>query len=404
MTPELKGFLLVASLKILVAFSLVNVGVIMVIWAERRVSAFLQDRLGPNRVGPLGLLQSLADGVKNFTKEETYPAEADPVVFVLAPVLSFIPAMLAAAVIPFGSPLPGFDMTLPIIGQIVYSGEIPMMIADLPIGFLFILAITSLGVYGIVMAGWSSNNKYAFLGSLRGSAQMVSYEIAMGMGLVALMILVGNVTLTEAIARQQESTWFIFPLFIGFFLFAVSSLAETNRLPFDLPETESELVTGFHTEYSSMKFSMFFMAEYANMITASAMMATLFFGGWDIPFTTWDEGPASYLRFFATFGVFLAKTWMFMLTFIWIRWTLPRFRFDQLMQLGWKFMIPLALGYIMLIATTVWVLDTRGVEFGIVYSLILFAVNLPLTYVLFSILDRGKVLGGSQHKRVKVSA
>jgi NADH-quinone oxidoreductase subunit H len=404
MTPELKGFILAASIKIAIVFGLVNLGVIFVIWAERRFSAMLQDRLGPNRCGPEGLLQSFADGIKNFTKEETYPAEADRIIFVLAPILSFIPAMLAAAVIPFAAPFPGFEFSVPILGSFVYNGEIPMMIADLPIGFLFILAITSLGVYGIVMAGWSSNNKYAFLGSLRGSAQMVSYEIAMGMGLIALMILVGNVTLTETIARQQESTWFILPLFIGFFLFAVSSLAETNRLPFDLPETESELVTGFHTEYSSMKFSLFFMAEYANMITASAMMATLFFGGWDIPFTTWDEGEASYLKFALTFAAFLIKTWMFMLTFIWIRWTLPRFRFDQLMQLGWKFMIPLALGYIMLIATTVWALDAKGVEFGIVYALILFAVNLPLTYVLFSVLDRGKVLGGSQRRKVKVSA
>lgn len=387
----------------MIVFGLVNLGVIMVIWAERRFSAFLQDRLGPNRCGPQGLFQSLADGIKNFTKEETYPAEADRIIFILAPAIAFIPAMLASAVIPFASPLPGFDFQVPVLGRFLYDGAIPMMVADLPIGFLFILAITSLGVYGIVMAGWASNNKYAFLGSMRASAQMVSYEIAMGMGLITMMILVGNVTLTETIARQQESTWFIFPLFIGFFLFAVSSLAETNRLPFDLPETESELVTGFHTEYSSMKFSMFFLAEYANMITASALMATLFFGGWDIPFTTWDEGEASYLKFALTFGTFLIKTWMFMLTFIWIRWTLPRFRFDQLMQLGWKFMIPLALGYIMLIATTVWALDEKGVEFGVGYALILFAVNLPLTYVLFNVLDRGKILHGSRQKRGRMT-
>ncbi len=372
MTPEFKGLLLAAVVKIVVVFSVINVGVMLIIWQERRQSAFVQDRRGPNRVGPFGLLQSVADGVKNFMKEETYPAAADRILFLLAPVMAFIPAMLGFAVIPFASPWPGFDFTMPALGRFVSAGVVPMVMADLPVGFLFVLAITSIGVYGIVLAGWSSNSKYAFLGGLRAGAQMVSYEIAMGMSLIAVIILVGNVTLSEVIGRQQDSMWFIFPLLIGFFIFMVSAFAETNRLPFDLPETESELVAGYHTEYSSMKFSMFFIAEYSNMITASALMAALFFGGWDIPFTTWDEGDPSVVKSLVTMVVFGLKTWLFLSLFIQIRWTLPRFRFDQLMHLGWKFLLPLALGYIMMIATTVWALDALGVAFGIRYALVLF--------------------------------
>lgn len=396
MTPEFKGLLLAAVVKIVVVFSVINVGVMLIIWQERRQSAFVQDRRGPNRVGPFGLLQSVADGVKNFMKEETYPAAADRILFLLAPVMAFIPAMLGFAVIPFASPWPGFDFTMPVLGRFVSAGVVPMVMADLPVGFLFVLAITSIGVYGIVLAGWSSNSKYAFLGGLRAGAQMVSYEIAMGMSLIAVIILVGNVTLSEVIGRQQDSMWFIFPLLIGFFIFMVSAFAETNRLPFDLPETESELVAGYHTEYSSIKFSMFFIAEYSNMITASALMAALFFGGWDIPFTTWDEGDPSVVKSLATMVVFGLKTWLFLSLFIQIRWTLPRFRFDQLMHLGWKFLLPLALGYIMVIATTVWALDALGVAFGIRYALVLFGANIVLSYGLFWILDRDRLFGGSR--------
>lgn len=398
MTPEVKGFLLAAVVKILFVFTVINVAVMLIIWQERRQSAFVQDRLGPNRVGPQGLLQSVADGLKNFMKEETFPASADKILFTIAPMMAFIPALLAFAVIPFAAPLPGFDFTLPVLGRFAYVGTIPMVMADIPIGFLFVLAVTSLGVYGIVLAGWSSNSKYAFLGGLRASAQMISYEIALGMSLIALVILVGNVTLSEVVVRQQQSAWFIFPLLIGFFVFVVSAFAETNRLPFDLPETESELVAGYHTEYSSMKFAMFFIAEYSNMITASALMATFFFGGWDIPFTEWDEGSPTVLKSLVTMLVFGLKTWLFLTLYIQIRWTLPRFRFDQLMVLGWKFMIPLAIGYIVLVATSVLVLDELNVTFGLQYAAVLFVLNLLVAYVLFWVVDRNRIVAGA-HKR-----
>lgn len=398
MTPEVKGFLLAAVVKILFVFTVINVAVMLIIWQERRQSAFVQDRLGPNRVGPQGLLQSVADGLKNFMKEETFPASADKILFTIAPMMAFIPALLAFAVIPFAAPLPGFDFTLPVLGRFAYVGTIPMVMADIPIGFLFVLAVTSLGVYGIVLAGWSSNSKYAFLGGLRASAQMISYEIALGMSLIALVILVGNVTLSEVVVRQQQSAWFIFPLLIGFFVFVVSAFAETNRLPFDLPETESELVAGYHTEYSSMKFAMFFIAEYSNMITASALMATFFFGGWDIPFTEWDEGSPTVLKSLVTMLVFGLKTWLFLALYIQIRWTLPRFRFDQLMVLGWKFMIPLAIGYIVLVATSVLVLDELNVTFGLQYAAVLFVLNLLVAYVLFWVVDRNRIVAGA-HKR-----
>jgi NADH-quinone oxidoreductase subunit H len=403
-SAELKTFLVLSVLKILVVFTVVMVGVMMVIWAERRLSAFIQDRLGPNRVGPQGLLQSVADGVKNILKEETWPARADKLLFLLAPVLSFTPALLLPAVIPFASPLPAFDFTLefrlflliPVnLGRWVQTGASPLVIADLPIGFLYILALTSFGVYGIVLAGWSSGSKYSLLGGLRASAQMVSYEIAMGMTLVSVMLLAGNVTLSRVIAAQQQSLWFIFPLTLGFVMFVIASLAETNRLPFDLPETESELITGYHTEYSSMKFSMFFIAEYANLMTASAMMATLFFGGWDIPFTRWDQGAPTLVKSALTMLFFVAKTLGFIFVFIWIRWTLPRFRFDQLMALGWKLLIPLALFYIMAIATVSFLLERAGIGFGVRYALVLFAINLVLGGILFWGLDRGRLISAT---------
>ena len=395
MTPELKGFILLSTVKILVVFSVMNVGVMMVIWAERRVSAWKQDRLGPNRVGPEGLLQSVADGIKNIMKEETWPSEANKMLFLLAPVLSYIPAMLTFAVIPFAAPLPvNFDFTLPLLGRFVHSGPMPMMIADLPIGLLFIVAIGSLSVYGVVLAGWSSGSKYSMLGGLRASAQMVSYEVALGFSFIGILMLTGNVTLPEIIARQQESVWFVLALTMGFIFFFISTLAEANRLPFDLPETESELVTGYHTEYSSMKFSMFFIAEYAHIITGSALMATLFLGGWDVPFTTWDEGQPGLFKSLVTLAAFSVKTLFFIYTFIWIRWTLPRFRFDQLMQLGWKFMLPVTLGYILVLATTVLILDEIGWSTGLPQGLALFAMNAVLIYLVFFILDRGRLMMG----------
>ena len=405
MTPELKGFILVSVVKIVAVFTVVMVGVMMVIWAERRISGWIQDRLGPNRVGPEGLLQSVADGLKNIMKEETWPAQANRGLFLLAPVLSFIPALMTQAVIPFASPLPvDFAFTLPLLGRFVHHGPMPMVVADLPVGFLYILALTSFGVYGIVLAGWSSGSKYALLGGLRSSAQMISYEIAMGMSAVSVMLLAGNVTLSEVIAKQQQSVWFVWSLLLGFVVFIVTAFAETNRLPFDLPETESELITGYHTEYSSMKFSMFFIAEYANLMTASALMATLFFGGWDIPFTSWDQGEPTVLKSVVTMLAFVVKTLAFVFVFIWVRWTLPRFRFDQLMALGWKIMLPITLTYVVVVATAVWGLERLGIPFGTGYGLVLFAINLALAVGLLWGVDRGRLIEGTRefqaHRRM----
>jgi NADH-quinone oxidoreductase subunit H len=395
MTPELKGLMLIWTVKIIAVFTVLNIGVMLVIWAERRVSGWIQDRLGPNRVGPEGILQSVADGLKNILKEETVPAEADRVLFFLAPAMSFVPALLLFAVIPFAAPMPiAFDFALPVLGRFTYDAVTPMIIADLPVGVLFIIAISSLGVYGVVLAGWSSASKYSLLGGLRASAQMISYEIALGLALVSVLVIAGNVTLTEVIARQQQGLWFVLPLTVGWVLFAISALAETNRLPFDLPEAEAELITGYHTEYSSMKFSMFFIAEYGAIITMSALMATLFFGGWDIPFTTWDEGEPSVLTSLATLLAFSLKTAFFVFGYIWVRWTLPRFRFDQLMALGWKFMLPGALAYIMLTAGASWTLDTLGVPYGPVYGWALFALNAVLLWGLLWRVDRGHTIQG----------
>jgi len=265
--PTPGGIIIYTIVKMLVVFTVYMVGVALLTLAERKISAWIQDRHGPNRVGYGGLLQPAADGLKNFMKEESIPAGVDKPLFILAPALAFIPALLTWAVIPFAAPLP------------TDSGLIPMVVADMPIGFLYILAIASLGVYGIVLAGWASNNKYSLLGGLRSSAQMVSYEIAMGMSCIPVLLLAGNVALGHVIQQQQAMGWNVLNLTIAFFIFLVAAFAETNRLPFDLPEAESELIAGYHTEYSAMKFSLFFIAEYANMVTASALMVTLFLGG-----------------------------------------------------------------------------------------------------------------------------
>ena len=264
-------YVLASAIKIMVLFGLYMVGVAFLTLAERKLAAWFQDRRGPNRAGPGGILQPVADGIKNFMKEETNPADADRWLFLIAPALAFIPAMLTWAVLPIGSSLP------------TPWGLIDMAVAPLPVGFLFTLAISSLGVYGIVLAGWSSNNKYALIGGLRSSAQMISYEIAMGMSTIPVILLAGNVSLTTIVQQQSHMGWNVLSLTVAWFTFLVAAFAETNRLPFDLPEAESELVAGYHTEYSGMKFSMFFIAEYANMATVSGLTATLFFGGWDIP-------------------------------------------------------------------------------------------------------------------------
>jgi NADH-quinone oxidoreductase subunit H len=342
------------------------------------------------------LLQPAADGIKNIVKEETIPATANRWLFFLAPAMAFIPALLLSAVIPWAAPLPlNWDAELPLLGRVSYHGSLSMAVTDLPVGFLFVLAISSLGVYGIALAGWASNNKYSLLGGLRSSAQMISYEVAMGMSLVPVLLLSGNVTFAEIIRTQQAGLWFVLPLFLSFFIFLVAGFAETNRLPFDLPEAESELIAGYHTEYSAMKFSMFPIAEYSNMATVSAMLVTLFFGGWDIPGITWDE-QGGLLQTLATGGFMFVKVFCFLFLFMWVRWTLPRFRYDQLMALGWKVMLPLALVYIMVTTVAIWGIDQAAASAGPrLKMLILFGLNLVIGYLVFFVLDRGWILSGS---------
>ncbi len=375
-------FFIATVLKMLLMFTAWMLGVTYMTWAERRISAWIQDRRGPNRVGKHGLLQPWADAVKNLMKEETLPPYVNKALFFVAPMMSFVPALMAWAVIPFGA------------SWASRWGRIDMVFADLPVGFLFVLAITSLGVYGIVLAGWSSNNKYALLGGLRSSAQMVSYEISMGLSLIPVLLLTGNVTLSQVVNTQATlHVWNALSLGVACFIFITAAFAETNRLPFDLPEAESELITGYHTEYSAMKFSLFFIAEYANMITASAMISTLFFGGWDIPFTQADNvGAVSFLMVLLSMLIFALKTSFFLFLFIWVRWTLPRFRYDQLMSLGWKIFLPMSLAYIVIVAALILGLDMAGVKRGLAYGLILFAVNAVMLLILFAVLDRGRIV------------
>ncbi|MCH8327793.1 MAG: NADH-quinone oxidoreductase subunit NuoH [Candidatus Marinimicrobia bacterium] len=320
--------------KVLVVFSATLLMIMALILAERRVSAFMQYRLGPNRVGWGGILQPVADGLKFILKEDIIPEKADRPIYLLAPVITMVPALMTMAVIPFGAPLQVGEYT------------VPLQIADLNIGLLYILALTSVGVYGIVLAGWGSGSKYPLLGGLRSSAQLISYELAMGLSLIGVIMITGGLTFGEIVAYQQESGWNIFKQPLAALIFLVAIFAETNRLPFDLTEAEQELVGGYHTEYSSFKFAMFFMSEYANMITASAFMVSLFFGGWDIPFV--DEAALGNLGAGLSVLAFLVKIGFFLFLYIWVRWTFPRFRYDQLMRLGWKVLLPLALANVFL--------------------------------------------------------
>lgn len=299
--------------------------------AERWLCAWMQDRWGPNRVGPFGLLQPLADGIKFFFKEDVLPHHVRKVYFTLAPACAMVPALVTIAVVPWGSYLP------------VFGHNIKGVIADLDVGILFIFAIASLGVYGIVLAGWASNSKYPFLGGIRSSAQMISYEVCLGLSVVPVFMQVGHLNLTEVVVYQGKHAWLVLCQPISFFVFMVSAFAETNRTPFDLPEAEQELVGGYHTEYSSMKFAMFFLGEYANMFVASAMMVTLFFGGWSLPIAPFNAPAETLWVGLAHIGIFIAKTCVFLFLFIWVRWTVPRFRYDQLMALGWKIFVPLTI-------------------------------------------------------------
>ena len=312
-------FIAIIIAKVLVVFIAVITGCAYATWLERKLLGRLQHRMGPTYVGPFGLFQPIADGLKVIFKEDLVPAQAEKIFMLIAPLIAFIPGFLAFAVIPIGPPIELFGET------------IPLTISDLNIGILFILATTSLGVYGIAIAGWSSGSKYSLLGGIRSSAQMISYEVAYGMSIVPILMIAGTLSLTEMVGQQASILdWYVFKNPVSFLIFWVCAVAETNRAPFDMPEAESELVAGYHTEYSSMRFSMFFVGEYANMLTASAVAATIFFGGWQGPFL---PGPLWLI----------AKVIFFMIVFIWTRATFPRVRYDQLMDMGWKVLFPLAL-------------------------------------------------------------
>ncbi len=328
----------VVVIKVILVFALLVLLTLFIIWLERRVVARMQHRIGPNVHGPQGLLQSLADGIKLALKEDIVPTSADKVVFVLAPVISTVTAFMAFAVIPFG----------PVVRVPFTDVHTPLQLTDLPVGVLYILAVASVGIYGIVLAGWSSGSTYSLLGALRSSAQMISYEVAMGLALVAVFLYAGSLS-TSQIVEAQQRLWFGVILVPSFLIYIVAMVGETNRAPFDLPEAEGELVGGFHTEYSSLKFALFFLAEYINMVTVSTLATTLFLGGWRAPWplSLWDGANTGYV----TVLWFLAKVFIFIFLFIWLRGTLPRLRYDQFMKLGWKVLIPVSLLWIVAVAT-----------------------------------------------------
>jgi len=339
-SPEVRGFgtdpwWLVVG-KAVAIFAFLVVMTLFTIYLERRVVARMQQRIGPNRVGPFGLLQSLADGIKLALKEDIIPKAADKVVFILAPILSTGAAFLAFAVIPFGP-------------QVVIFGErTNLQLTDLPVAVLYVLAVASVGIYGIVLGGWSSGSTYPLLGGLRSSAQMISYEVAMGLSFVGVFLYAGSMSTSEIVAAQGDF-WYVVLLAPSFVIYVISMVGETNRAPFDLPEAEGELVGGFHTEYSSLKFALFFLAEYVNMVTVSALATTLFLGGWRAPWplSLWDGANQGWWPVLW----FVAKVFLFVFFFIWLRGTLPRLRYDQFMKLGWKVLIPVALAWLLLVAT-----------------------------------------------------
>ncbi|MBC7631829.1 NADH-quinone oxidoreductase subunit NuoH [Aeromicrobium sp.] len=324
----------VVALKAVLIFVFLLVYTLFNIWFERRVVAKMQHRIGPNVNGPFGLLQSLADGVKLALKEDIVVKAADKFVYILAPILATIPAFLAWAVIPFGP-----EVRIPFTDRIT-----PLQLTDLPVAVLYVLAVTSIGVYGIVLAGWSSGSIYALLGGMRSSAQIISYEVAMGLSFVTVFMYAGSMSTSEIVAAQS-GMWYFIPLFPSFIIYCIAMVGETNRAPFDLPEAEGELVGGFHTEYSSLKFALFFLAEYVNMVTVSALATTLFLGGWRAPFGIshiWEGANSGYWPVLWFFG----KTLFFIFMFVWLRGTLPRMRYDQFMNFGWKILIPVSLVWI----------------------------------------------------------
>lgn len=323
--------ILIIFIKIVVMLGVVLVTVAELVYTERKISAWIQNRVGPNRVGWAGLLQPYADVVKLLVKEDIVPTAANKFVHTLAPIISIAIAFSTLAVVPISG-----------ISVSMFGKEVPMVIADVNIGILYILALTSVGVYGLTLSGWSSNNKYSLLGGLRSSAQMISYELSMGLSLIGVIMVTGSLRPTDIVAHQAGWMWNAVLQPVGFITFLVASFAETNRAPFDLPEAEPELVGGYHTEYSSFKFALFFLAEYANMITSSAVIVTIYLGGWQVPYLE-TLGLPDWVQITAHIFAFMAKVAFVLFFFQWVRWSVPRFRYDQLMNLGWKVMLPIAL-------------------------------------------------------------
>jgi NADH-quinone oxidoreductase subunit H len=332
---------------ITVAFTVVLLIVAYTVLAERRVLGFIQGRLGPNRVGYGGILQPFADLLKFILKEDIVPDKSTRFIYFLAPVIATMAALMTMIVYPFGP-----EITIPFTGS-----TIPLTIARFDIGLLYVLGITSIGVYGIMLAGWSSNNKYSLMGGLRSSAQMISYELALGLSLIGVIMMAGTLDLGQVVENQSGwhgARWYILFQPLGFIIYLIAAIAETNRVPFDLPEAETELVAGFHTEYSAMKFALFFLAEYINMFTVSMLATTLFWGGWNVPFLDLIVARGTFLFGLVSAIGFLVKVCIFLFIYIWLRGTLPRFRFDQLMNFGWKILLPLALLNIFLTATLIY--------------------------------------------------
>lgn len=360
---------LIIAVKVFGIFAIMVVMTLLTIWAERRVVGRMQMRIGPNRVGPFGLLQSLMDGIKLALKEEIIPKGVHMAVYVLAPVISATAAFLTFAVIPFGP-------EVSIFGQLT-----PLQLTDFPVSVLYVLAIASIGIYGIVLAGWSSGSTYPLLGGLRSTAQMISYEIAMGLSFVAVFLYASSMSTSEIVAAQ-EPLWYAVLLLPSFAIYVVSMVGETNRAPFDLPEAEGELVGGFHTEYSSLKFALFFLAEYVNMVTVSALATTLFLGGWRAPWpiSLWDQANTGWWPMLWFFG----KLFAFLFIFIWLRGTLPRMRYDQFMRFGWKVLIPFSIAWILIVATARYLrsagaVDTQSLLFA---AGVVLVVGLSISYAL----------------------
>ena len=376
---------------ILIVLHVILIGVAYVIYAERKISAWAQDRLGPNRVGPVGLLQPIADGIKLFLKEDYAPARVDKILFSMGPALIIIPALIGWAVIPWGGYVDIPTFKPPLLPITVEGGRALVAAADLNIGVVYLLAVASLGVYGVTLGGWASNNKYSFLGGLRCSAGMISYEIPMGLAILVVLLTAGTVHPSGLVAAQVSGGWYIVAAPIAAVLFYVCTLAEANRAPFDNAEAEQELVGGYHTEYSSMRFGLFLLAEYAHMITGAAFFTLLFLGGYHLPFVgLTDPGSTGLLAMAVKFGVFAGKTTLITLFGILVRWTLPRIRWDQVMKLAWNALIPL--GIVLMIATSFmvyfgWTLwwQTLAMHAGLVVVLVVVQPLLPRSAVNYKV-------------------